>query len=110
MTKATEEKSNKTTGSRRIYQWHFRRLAVNWPLFSWIGIAALCVILYVRTIQYGIVTAAAQVIQQDVAPLETARVKAISVGIGAHVVKGQELAQLDTTLIDVRIAEAEATL
>jgi multidrug resistance efflux pump len=110
MTTVTDEKPKNTTGSRRVYQWHFRRLALNWPLYSWIGLAALCLFLYVRTIQYGIVTASAQVIPQDVAPLETARVKAIYVQIGSHVTKGQELAQLDTTLIDVQIAEAEATL
>jgi len=109
MTKASEE-NPRQKGSRRVYQWHLRRLALNWPLFSWIGLAALCVVLYVRTIQFGIVTAAAQVIQQEEAPLETARVKAIYVEIGSHVTKGQELAQLDTTLIDVQIAEAEATL
>ena len=107
---ASEEKPTQTTGSRRVQQWHFRRLALNWPLYSWLGLAALCVILYVRTIQYGIVTAAAQVIQQEVAPLETARVKTIYVEVGNHVTKGQALAQLDTTLIDVQIAEAEAAL
>jgi multidrug resistance efflux pump len=110
MTNATEEKPNKITGSRPIYRWHIKRLLLDWPLFLWIGLAVICIILYVRTIQYGIITAEAQVIQQDLAPLETARVKAVFVGIGSHVTNGQELAQLDTTLIDVQIAEAEATL
>jgi hypothetical protein len=32
------------------------------------------------------------------------------VQLGSHVTRGQELAQLDTTLIDEQIAEAEATL
>jgi HlyD family secretion protein len=67
-------------------------------------------VLYVRTIQYGIITATAQVIQHQVAPLEAARVKQIFVQIGSRVTKGQPLAQLDTTLIDVQLAEAEATM
>jgi multidrug resistance efflux pump len=110
MTISSEEKLNGTNGSGRVSWWHFRRLALNWPLFLWVGLAVLCVFLYIRTIQYGIVTAAAQAIQQEVAPLETARVKAIYVQIGSQVKRGQELAQLDTTLIDEQIAEAEATL
>jgi multidrug resistance efflux pump len=109
MTKASEEIPNRT-GSRRIHQWHLRRILLNWPLFTWLGLAGLCVFLYVRTIQFGIITAAAQVVQHEVAPLETARVKTINVEIGSHVAKGQALAQLDTTLIDVQIAEAEASM
>jgi hypothetical protein len=75
MTNSSEEKPNGTNGSGRVSWWRFRRLAINWPLFLWVGLAVLCVFLYIRTIQYGIVTAAAQAIQQEVAPLETARVK-----------------------------------
>jgi multidrug resistance efflux pump len=107
---ATEAKPSPAIGSRPIEAKRFRRWLVKWPILVWMGLAALCVVLYVGTIQYGIVTAAAQVIQQEVAPLETARVKAIFVEIGSHVSKGQPLAQLDTTLIDVQIAQAEATL
>jgi multidrug resistance efflux pump len=97
-------------GSRRIQQWRLRRLLINWPLFSWLGLTALCLVLYVRSMQYGIITATAQSIQHEIAPLQMARVAAIHVQIGDHVTKGQELVQLDTTLIDLQLAEAEATM
>jgi multidrug resistance efflux pump len=86
------------------------RLLSHWPLFSWLGLTVLCVGLFVRTTQYGIVTATAQVIQHDLAPLQMARVKEIYVQIGNHVTNGQPVAQLDTALIDTQLAEAEATL
>lgn len=109
MSKADQE-IPRQSGLRRIQWWHLRRLFLNWPLFSWLGLVILCSVLYVRTIQYGIITATGQTIQHQVSPLQTARVKAVYVQIGSHVTKGQELAQLDTTLIDVQLAEAEATL
>ena len=100
----------KGNGSRRVQRGWLPRLLRHWPLFSWLGLTALCVGLFVRTTQYGIVTATAQVIQHDLAPLQMARMKEIYVQIGSHVTNGQPVAQLDTTLIDTQLAEAEATL
>ena len=87
-----------------------QRLLNHWPFFCWLSLAVLCVSLFVKTTQYGIVTATAQVIQRDLAPLQMARVKEIYVQIGSHVTRGQPVAQLDTALIDTQLAEAEATL
>src|ERR1035441_2131629 len=100
----------KGNGSRRVQRGWLPRLLRHWPLFSWLGLTALCVGLFVRTTQYGIVTATAQVIQHDLAPLQMARMKEIYVQIGSHVTNGQPVAQLDTALIDTQVAEAEATL
>ncbi|HWI57209.1 MAG TPA: biotin/lipoyl-binding protein [Bacillota bacterium] len=66
--------------------------------------------LYGRTTQYGIITGTAQSIHHDVAPLQAARVKEICVQIGSPVTNGQVVAQLDTTLVDTQVAEAEAAL
>ena len=100
----------KGNGTRRVHRGWLPRLLSHWPLFSWLGLTALCVGLFIRTTQYGIVTATAQLIQRDLAPLQMARVKEIYVQIGGHVTNGQPVAQLDTALIDTQLAEAEATL
>jgi multidrug resistance efflux pump len=112
MKKASDEMPEVTgrAGSRRVKGWLMRRLLINWPFFLWSGLAIICLFLYVRSAQYGIITAAAQVIQHEVAPLQMARVKDINVRIGDRVFKGQVLAQMDTTLIDLELAEAEATM
>jgi len=44
------------------------------------------------------------------APIQTSRVKAVYVQIGDRVTNGQLVAQMDTTLVDVQLAQAEATL
>ena len=98
------------TESRPIRQWRLRRLITNWPFFAWLGLTILCLVLYARSMQYGIITATAQSVQHEIAPLQMARMSALYVQIGDHVAKGQKLAQLDTTLIDLQVAEAEATM
>ena len=100
MIASEEKRRTKPTGSRpALCGWHLRRIALNWPLFSWIGLAGLCVILYVRTIQYGIVTAAAQVVQQEVAPLETAASQILD--IREHRPAGQQRTGIGAIAYDV---------
>jgi len=79
-------------------------------MWVWLLLAVLCLALYLRSTQYGIITATVQAIHHDAAPLQLARVKELYVQIGSHVTNGQVVAQLDTTLIDTQLAEAEATL
>jgi len=88
----------------------WRRLWRHWPFFSWLCLAAICLGLYARSAQYGIVTGTAQAVHHDVAPLELARVKQVFVQVGSHVSKGQVVAQMDTLLVDTQLAEAEANL
>jgi len=79
-------------------------------LWVWLLLTALCLTLYVRSTQYGIITGTVQSIHHDAAPLQLARVKELYVQIGSRVTNGQAVAQLDTTLVDTQLAEAEATL
>lgn len=79
-------------------------------MLAWILLTAICLLLYLQSTQYGIITGSAQVIHHDAAPLQSARVKEIFVQIGAQVTNGQPIAQMDTTLVDIQIAEAEAML
>jgi multidrug resistance efflux pump len=49
-------------------------------------------------------------VHHDAAPLQDGRVKNIYVHIGSHVTNGQVVAQMDTTMVDTQVAEAEAML
>lgn len=90
--------------------WRLHPVLRNWPFWVWLLLSALCLALYLRSTQYGIITGTVQAIHHDAAPLQLARVKELYVQIGSHVTKGQAVAQLDTTLLDTQLAEAEATL
>jgi multidrug resistance efflux pump len=82
----------------------------NWPFFVWLALVMLCLGLYLRTIQYGIITGAVQVVRHDISPLQASRVKEICVQIGSRVTKGQVVARMDTVIADTQLAEAQATL
>ena len=90
--------------------WRARRLFRHWPILSWAALTGLCLFLYSRTTQYGIITATVQAIHHDASPLQAARVKDVYVQIGSHVTNGQVVAQLDTTLVETQVAEAQAML
>jgi len=106
----TEVKQPKPAGSRRTRWWKPDFIVRHWPFWTWLGLSALCLTLYVRSTQYGIITGTVLSIHHDVAPLQVARVKEIPVHEGSSVTRGQAVAQLDTTLVDTQLAEAEATL
>jgi len=91
-------------------RWRWRRIVNSWPFFAWLGVIALAVYFYTRSTQFGMLPGAAQTVHHDIAPLQTARLKEIYVKIGDHVTNGQLVAQMDTTLVDVQLAQAEATL
>jgi multidrug resistance efflux pump len=98
------------TLTRQSQRWQLRSLLNHWPLLVWGALTFLCLLLYVRTTQYGIITGTAQSVHHDAAPLQVARVKELYVQIGSHVTNGQVVAQMDTLLADAQVAEAEATL
>ncbi len=105
-----EESELKRPSSRQIHRWRLRRIFSQWPLLVWLGLAALCLVLYLRSTQYGIITGTVQSVHHDAAPLQVARVKDLYVDIGSHVTNGQVVAQMDTMLVDTQLAEAEANL
>lgn len=88
----------------------WRRWLDRWPIAAWAVVAVVAVAFYVKSTQYGVLSGSALTVRQDLSPVETARVKAIYVKIGDSVTNGQILAQMDTTLVDSQLAEAEAAL
>jgi len=91
--------------SLRWLRWRDR-----WPIAAWVILAVIAVAFYVKSTQFGVLSGSAQTVLHNLSPLETARVKAIYVKIGDSVTNGQILAQMDTTIVDSQLAEAEATL
>ena len=89
-------------------RWH--RWLDRWPFAAWLVVAVIAVAFYVKSTQFGVLSGSAQTVKQMVSPVETARVKAIYVKIGDTVTNGQILAQMDTTVVDSQLAEAEAAL
>ena len=90
--------------------WRWRRWLDRWPLAVWLALAVIAVAFYVKSTQFGVLSGSALTIKQNVSPIETARVKAVFVKIGDCVTNGQMLAQMDTTMVDSQLAEAEAAL
>ncbi|HTV62780.1 MAG TPA: biotin/lipoyl-binding protein [Verrucomicrobiae bacterium] len=88
----------------------WRRWLDRWPIAAWAGIAVIAVAFYVKSTQYGALPGSAQTMEQDLSPIATARVQAVFVKIGDNVTNGQILAQMDTTIVDFELAEAEAAL
>ncbi|MGA2247404.1 MAG: biotin/lipoyl-binding protein [Verrucomicrobiota bacterium] len=89
-------------------RWH--RWRDRWPFAAWLAVAVIAVAFYIKSTQFGVMAGSAQTVAHNLSPLETARVQAIYVKIGDSVTNGQLLAQMDTTLVDSQLAEAEATL
>jgi multidrug resistance efflux pump len=91
--------------SRRWQRWLDR-----WPIAAWAAIALIAVAFYVKSTQFGVLSGSVLTVKQNLSPVAIARVKAIYVKIGDGVTNGQMLAQMDTTMVDGQLAEAEATL
>ena len=94
--------------NRPGFRW--RRWLNHWPFVAWVGVGIIAFAFYIKSTEYGVLAGSAQTIAHNLSPLETARVKSIYVKIGDLVTNGQILAQMDTTIIDSQLAEAEAAL
>jgi multidrug resistance efflux pump len=82
----------------------------NWPFFVWFLLCLLCLGLYLRSVQYGIITGAVEVVRHDISPLQTSRVKEICVQVGSRVERGDVVARMDTVVADTQVAEAQAAV
>ena len=88
----------------------WRRMVNAWPFLAWLVVVVVAVFFYTKSTQFGTLSGSVQTVRQEISPPETARVKQIFVKVGDTVTNGQMVAQMDTTLIDAQVAEAEATL
>jgi HlyD family secretion protein len=80
------------------------RMKNRWPFAVWLLAIVAAVFLYFHGGQFGGMSGVVQVVRENVAPLETARVKTIAVVVGQRVKKGDVLATMDTTILDAEMA------
>ncbi len=97
-----------TPRRQRHAQW--RHLRNHWPTLVWFVAALISVYLCFGTSQLGSMTGVVETMIEPVAPLDTARLISIEVQPGQHVVAGQILARMDTSLLDARLATEDARL
>jgi HlyD family secretion protein len=93
---------------RASFRW--QRWRDRWPIAVWLALALIAVAFYVKSTQYGVMSGSVLTVKQNLSPVATARVKTLFVKIGDPVTNGQMLAQMDTTIVDSQLAEAEAAL
>ena len=84
------------------------RIKARWPVLIWLGAVALVFYLYSVGTEFDAFSGVVQTVEQQVAPLETARLDSLFVTMGQNVTNGQVLAQMDTSLIDAEISITEA--
>ena len=80
------------------------RVKNRWPFAVWLLAIVAAVFLYFHGGQFGGMSGVVQVVREEVAPLETARLKEIRVAIGQRVRKGDVLAVMDATILDTEMA------
>lgn len=87
-----------------------RRILRNWPFLLWVGVLVYIAAFYSRNQQFGEIAGTVEVVEEAIAPLETARLLSVAVQPG-QVVKAREVvAQMDTTLVDAELAVQQSTV
>lgn len=80
------------------------RFKGRWPFVVWLLAAGGAVFLYYHGGRFGGMSGTVEVVREEIAPLETARLQAVRVKPGQHVQAGAVLAVMDTTLVDMEMA------
>lgn len=84
------------------------RAKLKWPFLVWIGAIALLLWIYQDAVHTGVVAGVVEVIHDEPAPFETARLVKLSIVEGQPVKTGDLIAQFDATLIDAEIAQIKS--
>ena len=75
-----------------------------WPVCIWLGAIALGTVLYFHGGQFGGMSGTVEVIREEIAPLETARLLALKVQPGQHIKTGDAVAEMDASVLDAEMA------
>jgi multidrug resistance efflux pump len=86
----------------------WRRVLQSWPLLVWALAIGIILWLQDETSQYGTIAGVVYTEEQNVAPIETARLLSLEVPIGGSVTAGQVVAVMDSSILDAEYAAAEA--
>ena len=75
-----------------------------WPVCVWLAAIIIGTFLYFHGGQFGGMSGTVEVIREDIAPLETARLQALKVEPGRHIKAGDVVAEMDASVLDAEMA------
>lgn len=75
-----------------------------WPACVWLVAVGLGTILYFHGGQFGGMSGTVEVVREEIAPLETARLLSLKVEPGQHIKAGDEVAEMDASVLDAEMA------
>lgn len=104
---AAEPNIRKPTRHPRVL---WSRLHYRWPFVVWLGAVAAVGWLYMNTGRTIQIAGAVEVIREEAAPLEAARLTKIHIVQGQQVKAGDLIAEFDTTLLDAEMADIKSDL
>lgn len=81
------------------------RLKLKWPFLVWLLAIGVIALFYQDTLRSGSVAGILEVIREESAPVETARLLKLHVHEGQQIKPGDLIAEFDTAIIDGEIAE-----
>lgn len=84
------------------------RLSYRWPFLVWLIAVGVGVWFYIDTGRTIEISGVIEVVREEIAPIETARLLKLNVVEGQQVKAGEIIAELDTTLVDAEIADLKA--
>lgn len=86
----------------------FSRIWPRWPFFVWLLAVLAAVGIYYHGIEFAQLQGVVQTKEEQIAPLETARMSAVFISEGDFVTNGQVVAQMNTVLIDAELQVQKA--
>lgn len=84
------------------------RIVYRWPFVVWLAAIAGCSILYLHAGRTASVSGVIQVVREEPAPIEAARLLALHVVPGQQVKAGELLAEFDASVLDAQMHEIQA--
>ena len=94
------------------YQGRLRqgRIKRSWPVLVWLAAVLACIALTYNGSRFSGMVGVVEPVVEPIAPLETARLTSINVVPGQKVKAGDIIAQMDTSVLDAKVAIEEASL
>lgn len=96
---------SRVTAHPRVW---WSRIKIRWPFLVWLGAIAAVLYLFAMQGQTATIAGAIEVVREDIAPLEDARLLRVHVAHGDRVKAGDLVAEMDTAVIDAEIAQIRA--
>lgn len=96
---------SRVTAHPRVW---WSRIKLRWPFLVWLGAVAGVIYLFAIQGQTATIAGAVEVVREDIAPLEDARLLRVHVAHGERIKAGDLVAEMDTAVIDAEIAQIRA--